>query len=346
MNLPLAPHAIVEINQQIYDTWKEGSPLASVRVELTTDKTSEATVVVWDENFLITDSHLGDTGLNKSTVNVWLGYGRDLGAPLFQGKFAGHDHDGKLATFRFHDLSIDMKREKKARYHNRKTDFAVLRQLAADNGLAFSVSKDAIDSEPHASLIQRGLTDWEFARTIARRAGLRLYVIGQTLYAEEAGKSKQERQTITYRDDFLLVRPISLTYKLPENRRGRPGKVEVRGRGHGGSQLSGCAGEGTRGNSDLGVHEDLPHHTQRGAERRAQAKRATHRESAFEHRIRLLPAYEGSRIGLRESIGLAGVGDFYGGTYIVHELCSEFRAGSLIDELTLRRDIERPRTKK
>lgn len=346
MSLPLVPHAIFELNGRRYDSHVNEGVLVSIRVELTTDKTSEATLVVCDPKFTFTDSHLTETGLRQTVIAIWLGYGNDMGAPVFRGKFASHEHDGQLATFRFHDLGAKMKQEKKTRYHNRKTDFGILRDVAAEHGLNFMLHGDAPDSEPHDSLIQRGVTDWAFARTIARRAGLRMWVDGSTLHAEEAGKTGRGGVTIRYLEDFLLIRPVSLSYRLPENRRGRPGAVGVRTRGAGGTQLEGRDGDGTRGNTHLGVKEDLTHHTQRAAERRARAKRAALREGAFEHRIRLLPAYRGLRVGLRGSVNLENVGRFYGGTYIAHEMVIDFRPGALVDELTLRRDIEKPKAKK
>lgn len=342
--LPLAARCIVEIGGTRYDSVREGSLLQSVTVDLTTDKTSEAVIVFADSDFSFTDRHLDESGLPNLQARVWMGY-RELGEPWFKGTLAGHEHDGEYATFRFHDQGAKMKRETKVRYHNRKTDIEIMRELAAEHGLQLSLGDGVEDSEQHDSLIQRGVSDWDFIRTIARRSGVRVWVEGDTLFVRSAGKDGQSAATITYREDFLLVRPVSLSYTLPESRRGRHRSVAVHGRGAAGKRLTGEAQEDGRGRVHQGAGEDLTHHTKAAADRRARARRAHVRESAFEHRIRLIPATVAGRIGLRYVLKLAGCGDFYGGEYTVHSLRKEWRTGKLVDELTLRRDLGKQKTR-
>lgn len=321
-----------------YSSRVDGSRLACVTVDLTTDKTSEASVTFADPDFEITDRHLDDTGLPRLGVRIWLGYGEELGEPHFKGVLAGHEHDGERATFRFHDTGAKLKTEKKLRYHNGKTDFGVLRSIAEEHELRFVVLNGARDGAAHESLIQQGMTDWAFVQTIARRSGIRLWVEGDTMFAQEAGKHGTAAQTITYRKDFLLVRPVSLSYKLPENRRGRHAAVKFHVRGADGRRLTGEDAVDERGRKHQSAGEDLPHHTRAEAARRARGKRLHVKETGFEHRIRLLDAGT-SRFRLRAVLALAGCGDFYGGEYVIHALRKEWRRGALTDELTLRRDI-------
>ncbi len=345
--LPLSARCIVVIDQTRYDSAREGSLIQSVSVDLTTDKTSEAVVTFADPTFAFTDRYLDETGMRHLEVRIWMGYGEELGEPWFKGTLAGHEHDGEYATFRFHDPGAKMKREKKQRYHTAKTDFEILRSIAGEYGLRFTVLDEARDSEPHESIIQRG-SDWDFARTIARRAGVRLWFEGDTLFAREAGKRGAASTTLVYRDDFLIIRPVSFSYKLPESRRGRHRSVRVHARGSGGRRLTGEDTTDGRGRVDEGGGKDLPHHTKRGAERRARAKRLHAKESAFEHRIRLLPASGVTRINLRSVVGLDGCGEFYGGEYVVHSLRKDWRTGKLTDDVTLRRDLGqvKPKTRR
>lgn len=314
-------------------------------LDLTADKTSEAEITFADPDFAVTDQHLDATGLPNLSCRVWMAYdGDNLGPSWFKGTLAGHEHDGRVARFRFHDQGSKMKREKKARFHNGKTDFDVLRAVASEHGLSFVVMDDAPDSAPHTSLIQRGVSDWDFARTIARRSGVRLWVEGDTLFAQEAGKHGASVTRLKYRDDFLMMLPAGFSYRLPENRRGRHRSVHVHARGSAGERLTGEVTSDDRGRVHQGVREDLTHHTKAGAMRRARAIRANAREKAFEHRVRLVAASP-ARISLRSVITLAGCGAFYSGEYVVHALRKEWRRGSIQDELTLRRDIGRQKQK-
>lgn len=336
--LPLTARCVIDMGSVRYSSRNESSRLMTVTVDLTTDRTSEAEVVFADPNFEITDRHLDDTGLPRLTARIWLGYGEDLGEPHFKGVLAGHEHDGERAVFRFHDQGAKLKTDKKLRYHNGKSDFDIIRSIAGEYEMNFVVLEGAQDGEAHESLIQRGVNDWDFIRTIARRYGIRLWIEGDTIFAQGAGKHGTSAQVITYRKDFLLVRPVSLSYKLPENRRGRHQSVKFHVRGAGGQRVTGEDVSDERGRKHQSAGEDLPHHTRGEAARRARGKRLHVKESAFEHRIRLLDA-SASRFRLRSVITLAGCGDFYGGDYVIHALRKEWRRGALMDELTLRRDL-------
>jgi phage protein D len=329
---------IVEIGGTRYDSRAEEARLRSAALDLTADRTSEAEISFADPDFTFTDRHLNQRPSIK--CRVWMGYGESIGEPLFKGRLAGHEHDGEYATFRFHDQAAVMKRERKLRYHRGKTDFGMMRSIAEEHGLQFQLLGDARDSEAHPSLPQQGVTDWDFIRLIARRSGLRVWVEGDTLLAQKAGVQGGGGMILTYREDFLMLRSLSLSYRLPESRRGRHQRVAVHGRGPAGERITGEASGDDRGRVHQSAREDLTHHTRSEAERRAHAIKAGVRESAFENRIRLIEA-AGATPALRGVVTLKGCGAFYGGDYVVHALRKEFRRGALVDELTLRRDVGR-----
>ena len=243
------------------------------------------------------------------------------------------EYDDQVSKFCFHDKSSEMRKEKKAVYHNRTTYLQILRKLATQNGLLFVGPDGPDEGEVFDSVMQDGKTDWEFARKIARRAG-------DTLFAKEANRTGAPVVTINYPTDFIMLRGFGLSYKLPENRHGRPRRVEVRGRGRNAARLSGEAEDGSRGNVELGIKEDLPKHTTKAAKHRAKARRESKREHAFEHHVSLLPAFQGGHIHVESTIMLTGLGEFYSGKYLVTETRNNFRAGSLTNELTLGRDIK------
>lgn len=334
------PRCIVEIGGTRYDSRAPESRLRSVAIELTADRTGEAEISFADPDFAFTDRHLDQTGMPNLQCRVWMGYAEGVGEAIFKGRLVGHEHDGEYATFRFHDRAAVMKREQKLRYHRAKTDFGVMRSIAEEHGLQFQLVGEARDSAAHPSLPQQGVTDWDFILLIARRSGLRVWVEGDTLFAQKAGVQGGAAAILTYREDFLMLRPVSLTYRLPESRRGRHQRVAVHGRGPAGERITGESAGDERGRVHQSAREDLTHHTRAEAERRANAIKAGVRESAFEHRVRLIEAAAaGTTPALRGGVTLKGCGDFYGGDYVVHVLRREFRRGALTVELTLRRDL-------
>ena len=356
MTIPINPHAIVElfetqgkteINKRRYDSWRDGQLLAQVAIELTTDQASEATIVVLDEDFRFTDRHLTETGMRRLMIRLWLGFGEDLGPSLFKGMLARTESDGRKATFVFHDLSTQLKQEKKTRYHNRTTTLQLLKKLALENKEIgnFSGPDTAVDEEVYDSLIQAEETDWEFARRIARRDGWVIWVQDDTLFCQEAATYENPMADLVWKRDAHLLHGSRLTYKLPENRRGKPKAVEVRGRGRGGGRLSGHSDESPRGQSQIEIKRDLPKHSLKAARRRAHAHKTLQREHSFEHTIRLLPSYQGRRIQVRQTIRLTGAGLFYSDRYIVDAIRYEYRPGSLTTDLSIYKDIERAKRK-
>lgn len=333
----MTPHCIVEIDGQRFDSWR-GQDLISANVELTTDKTGEGSVELFDPDFKILDGFLGD-GVRALSARFWFGWNQDLGNSLFIGTLARVEWSERITTFRFHDFSAKMKSQKKARYHKKKSDLEILKNLAEENGLKFSAPQNFAPSEKFDSLMQSGKSDWDFALKIAERAGLRLYVRGNMLFAVEAGKTSQSISSPVFEKDFMLLRGFNLGYKVPENKKGRPKKTEVRGRGKSGKQLKGSVTTGAVGTEDVILREDLPKQTIAVAERRASGKTNRRREYAFEHQIETLSSFR-TIIDLRNTITLGGLGKFFSGNYLVTDVRYDFSPGNLISEMTVGRDMK------
>lgn len=334
----LAPHCIVEIDGKQFDSWR-GENLISSAVDLTTDKTGEGSVELFDPDYKLIDKFLAG-GVKTLQARFYYGWTINPGNPLFTGNLARVEWSNQISTLRFHDKSSKMKQEKKTRYHKKKSDLQILRKLAEDNGLRFSIKSQIGESQMIDSWMQAGKTDWEFALKVASRAGLRLYVRGDTLFAVDAGTTtlNDPSATLNFDKDFTLLRGFNLSYKLPENKKGRPHTTTVRGRGKNDRQLKGAAHAGESGTTDIVVHEDLPQPSVSLATRRATGKTNKRREYAFEHQIRTLPSFR-QIIEVRNTITLAGMGKFFSGDYLVTDIRYNFRAGQLIAEMTVGRDI-------
>lgn len=334
----IAPHCIVEIENRRFDSWL-GKDLIAASVELTTDKTGEGSIELYDPAFKFIDGFLAG-GVNPLQARFSFGWKKDLGASLFVGKLARAEWKDQVTTLRFHDFSSKMKQKKKTRYFKKKSDLQILKNLAEDNELKFSLKGNIADASPLDSLMQAGKTDWEMALKIAERAGLRLYVRGDTLFAVEAGTTKTEPSsaTLILAADFTLLRGFNLSYKLPENKKGRYKKTEVRARTKDGKRLTGTKDIGTTGTENVIVREDLPKQTVALANRRASGKSKRQREYAFEHQLQTMSSFE-KIIELRNTITLGGMGKFFGGDYIVTDIRYNFRPGQLTSELTVGRDI-------
>jgi hypothetical protein len=333
----IAPHCIVNIEGRQFDSWRQDNVIISAAVELTTDKTGEGAVELFDPDFKIVDGFLGG-GVKPLAAQFYYGWENNLGSAVFLGSLARVEWGDKTTTLRFHDHSAKMKQQKKGRYFKKKTDLQILEKLATDNGLSFQKKGEVKDGQPLDSYMQPGKTDWEFALKIAERAGLRLYVRENTLFVVEAGKTGDASQTLIFEQDFELLRDFNLTYKLPDNKKGRPKRTEVRGRAKGGKRLKGSITTGPRGQDDVVVREDLPKHTVSLATRRATGKTNRRREYAFEHQLRTLHSFR-KIIDVRTTLRLGGMGAFFSGEYVVTDIRYDFRPGQLISEITVGRDI-------
>lgn len=338
-----APHCIVEIGGRRFDSY-EGENLISANVNLTTDRSGEGVVELYDPKFAVIDNFLAG-GVKSLISNFYFSWSKNVGKPFFLGNLARAEWNEQITTLRFHDNSTKMKQEKKNRYHKKKTDLQILKELAKRNGLEFVVKSCLPESQPFESLMQSGKTDWDFALKIAAQSGLLLYVGDNTLFAVEAGTSKLEKPaaTLEFEKDFTLLRGFGLSYKLPKNPKGRINKVTVRTRGKDGKALVVTAGDGEGGISDL-INKDLPSVSVARATQAAKARIGKRKEYAFEHNIKTLPSFQ-TRINLRDTITLAGMGAFYSGDYFVTEISYLFEAGKLTCEMNVGNELKSLKSK-
>lgn len=333
------PHCIVEIDGTRFDSWR-GQDLISSCVELTTDKSGEGSVELFDPKFEILDKFFS-AGAKVLTAQFWFGWEIDLGQSIFVGSLSRVEWGDRITTLRFHDHSAKMKKEKKTRYFKKQTDVQILKKLAADNGLKFSLNARIGESQPIDSLMQAARTDWEMALKIAERAGLKLYVKNDTLVAVEAGTTQLAGSvgTMIFEKDFTLLRGFNLTYKTPTDSRGRKNKTVVRGRGKAEKQITGTEQIVAGDTLDIVVKKDLPQQSVGFAQRGAKGKSNRKREYAFEHQLKTLSSFK-KVLALRDTLTLAGMGKFFSRNYVITEIRHDFKPGQLISEITVGADLK------
>lgn len=345
MTIPLSPHAVIELGDKTLDTWAEGNRVVGVEVELCTGEASKASLRVHDPApaFEFINSITSADGVKELQARVWLGFGetRELGPPVFKGMLACVEREGGATVCRFYDMGFQMRKLQRTEYHKDLTDLQIIRKLAERNGLKFQGPDKAIPLDKHKSLKQEGDTDWTLAQSCAERAGLVLYVRGDTLFAQEAAVTAETPLlTLRYREDFHLLDDFRLSFKVPENQEGRPARVETRGRGRGGRRLRGESGQHPRGAERLEIKRDLHVKSKRHADKRAEARKALEREHAFSCSVGVLPAFTGRRADVRDTVALANLPRIFNGKYLVDSVTHVFEAGQLSQELDLYRDIK------
>jgi phage protein D len=331
-----SPHARVEIDGQLFDSWLQPSLFSSVSVKLKTNESSEANLTVIDGDYRFLDSYSRADGVPVVEANVWLGYGDDLGAPLFGGLLAAAEHGGDQTTLCFYDHSFNMRREQRTEYH-KGLDIDVIGKLARRSGLDFEGPGKEARGLPLKSKKQEAQTDWEMAMRLAEEAGLVLYVRGKTLFAKPPARTAAPVLSFGARD-ALLLRGGDGRYKVPENQEGRPGQVEHRGRGRGGKRLSGVS-DTNRGTKQLIINRSLKGLSQSEANRRAQAQKELKREPAFNCRIHSLLQAD-PRVDVRQTIELTERGLLFSGLYLVDSVDHSFSAGKLDTDYDLYRDVK------
>lgn len=345
MTTPLSPHAVVELGDTTLDTWQDGNRVVGVEVELCTGEASKASLRVHDPGpaFEFIDSITSDDGVRELQARVWLGFGgtHELGPPVFKGLLACVEREGGATVCRFYDMGFKMRKIQRTEYHKNLNDLQIIRRLAGRNGLEFRGPDKSIPLDKHNSLKQEGETDWSLAQACAERAGLVLYVRGDTLFAQEAAVTAETPLlTLRYREDFLLLEDFRLSFKVPENQEGRPARVETRGRGRGGRRLRGESEQHPRGTERLEIKRDLHVKSKRHADKRAEARKALDREHAFNCSVGVLPAFTGRRADVRDTVALANLPRVFNGKYLCDTVTHVFEAGQLSMELDLYRDIK------
>jgi phage protein D len=342
---PYDAHAIVEIAGRRIDSWADGSPIEGVHVELATGEASECELRVFDPDpdYAFINSITQDDGIGELVVRAWVGFGSvaDLGQPVFKGLLARVEREHGTTVCRAYDMGFKMRKLQRTDQHNGATDLQIIEKLARRNGLGFQGPDQAVSLDKIKSSKQEGQTDWDKAAECAERAGLVLFVRGDTLFAKEAAKTANAPLlTLGFRQDFMLLDDFRVSYKVPENVEGRPAQVKVRVRGHGGSALEGASAKGQRGHERLEVKTDLPVKSKRAADKRAEARKALKREHAFTGEIGVLPSYSGRRADARDTVRLTGLPKLFNGNYLCDRVTHLFEPGALKMEMSLYRDIK------
>lgn len=205
---------------QHLDSFNDKSFFASVGVELTTDKASEAELTVVDEDLSFLDAYTRDDGVLPCAVQIWLGHGQDMGTPVFDGLLAAVEHADHLTTLCFYDRSMRMKLAQRTEQH-KGTDLDVMRKLAERNGLKLVLADTTIKGLPLKSRKQEAQTDYEFFMGLARDAGLVTWVRGDSFFVARPARVSSPVLTLKPRD-VIALEGAQFRYETPENVDGRP----------------------------------------------------------------------------------------------------------------------------
>ena len=348
-------HAIFEIDGFRWSSNDHPKLFQRLSVELATGESSMAVWQCYDPHFRVIDRYAGiaSRGTTLPVIHVWLGYGQDLGEPVFKGLLSHVSRGEMSTTFRAYDMSYRMRLVQKAEYH-KGGDLEIIKKLVERNALKFQGPENPLRLEPHKAMNQDAQTDWQHAAEVAHDAGLLLWTREDTVFAGYPAKAGEPKRTLTYKKDFTILRNFDLDFKVPENKMGRPKGVEVRGRGRGGKRLKGSSDEGSRGHEVLRVKKDLSMHTKARATARAQAQKELDREHAFTISISTLFSEDPRvRDDVRDTVALNGVGELFSTArrndvkvdnktrgYLADKVTHEFGPGKLSTMFELYRDVK------
>lgn len=336
------PHGIVFIGGDRYDTWVDKQIVARIEVELATNQCSEGNLAVFDPRFTILDRYAIDGGVPQLLCRFYLGFGTDLGPPVFLGLLDRVERYDRESVFIVQDLGLKLKDELRTEYHNNIHDLALIEKLAKRHGLLFEGPKKPPALDKHKTMIQDSKNDWELCSERAREAGLNIYVRQETLFAKEPAQISAPVLTLEYRKEFgLLLHDFSLGYKLPENQQGRPKIVEHRARKHGGRRLTGKSDAHPRGHKPVEVRHDRSIHTKAYVSRAAQGHKDLQREPAFNCTVRSIPPLPKLRPDARDTIELIKVGKLFSGPYLCDRVRHTLTGSEFQTEYTLYRDIKK-----
>jgi len=347
--LPSNPHAIIEIERSGFtdgqglvrwDSWQQERLFEGVDVELVTNESSQATWSFFDPEFKIIDAFTGTDTVSMSTVRIFLGYGQELGEPIFKGLLTQIRRGPSSTEFIAFDMGFKMKLIKKAGYKNKKDDLAILKALAERNGLKFEGPTSPLKLEPHKAIMQDEQTDWEWAMERARDSGLVIFVRQDTLFAKYPAKVETPVLSLVNKKDFVLQAGWNFLYRTPENQDGRPRVVKIRRRGKGGKLLQGQSSVSTRGRENVILKRDgSGKATKSKLTKRAQAQKELDREHAFEGQVEIVFPPNGERLDVRNTVEVLEVGKLFSGKYITDSVSYQLAPGTLGVSLGLFRDI-------
>ncbi len=352
---PAAPHGIIVVDGIKYDSWALGTPTMGLGVDQTTGEASQALWKVFDPDYRIINKYTAakqivnsnmERLVNIDTVEIWLGFGDDLGESWFKGKPASVEYgaeDGRgITTFRFYDMSYSMRKVQKNETHKNIDPIQLMAKLAERNGVNFEGPIPAIKSalEKFRALKQEAKTDWDLMKELADDVGLQLFTLNDTLFAKEAAKVGTPVITLVHKKDFHLLRDFSCRVKLPDNIEGRHAQVEAHTRGAGGKRVTGRSKSHRLGSSTTMLKRDMKIKTRRNAEMRANAIKALQRDHAFSNTFSALPAWRGRHPNVRDTIGAYGLPDIFSGEYLIDRVSQSLRAGQMQTRFDVYRDIE------
>jgi hypothetical protein len=321
----------------LFDSFTNTSFFAGVSVELTTGKASQAEFKVLDEDFSFIDSYTRSDGVMPCAAYVYLGYGEELGEPVFEGLLSAVEHNDGESTFCFYDRSLRMKLEEKTEHH-KGMDIAVMKKLVERNSLNFELADKSIKGLPLRATKQEMQTDWDFLMSLAQHAGLVVWVRGNTLYVARPAHVGEPVLTLKQRD-VLALKGEQLRYEMPENVDGSPASVEVRVRGRGGRRVSGYSAKRKRGRTKIVYHSLRTHSAPSSeAQRRAQAIKDLESEPSFTCQVKTLFYPDTRIVGTRDTVWLENRGELFSGLYLVDSVHMNFSPGELTLDFDLVRD--------
>jgi phage protein D len=341
------PHARVEIFEeqvtegkqgdainQVWDSWTDARLFSAVRVELTTNESSQVEFSVSDPELRFINQYSCISGVPWLVARVWLGFGVDLGAPVFKGLLASVEHRDGISTLRFYDMAFKMKIQQKTGYH-KGLDIDVMRELVVRNKLKF-VKPQGVKPLPLKSKKQEAQTDWELLLDLAGDAGLVIYTRGDTVFASPPARTGEPVLRLG-RKDVRVLMGGDMRYRLPENLTGRARRVEVRGRGRGGKRMAGVSSENQRGREEIVLNQSIKG-GQSEAARRANAKKELEREHAFTCTVSTF-LQTNIRADVRQTVELIEWGSLFSGRYLVDSISHDFAPGRMESSYELYRDI-------
>ena len=348
MTVRYDPHAIIEISRPgaadgqgsvRWDSWEQKGLFKRVDIELVTNESSQATWTFFDPKFLVIDAFAPTVPTEQSVVRVWLGFGDDLGEPVFKGLLAQVERSDRDTTFTAFDMGYKMKLEKKAGYKNKKDDLAILRELATRNGLKFQGPETPLKLEPNNTSTQDEQTDWEWFSERAQDAGLVFYVRHDTIFAKYPAKVGTPVMTLRNRKDFTIQPDFEFIYRTPENQDGKPKVVTHRRRGKAGKRVEGESDTSPGERTDVVIKRDTAKASKSKLTKRAQAQKDLEKEHAFEGHVPM-PMPADVRLDYRSTVKLENIGKLFSGDYVCDTVNYVFGPGELAVNVDLYRDIK------
>lgn len=354
MTIRRDPHAIIKIerpgladgqSQAAYDTWETKRLIKEVNVELATNQSSEARITFFDPHFRIIDAFSDATA--KAIVKVYLGFGQDLGEPVFKGILAQIERGDSDTTMIVFDMAYIMKLVKRSGYKNKKDDLAIIKGLVERNNtpgglpLKFEGPSEKLDLEPHQAMTQDQMSDWDWLVERARDAGLVFYVREDTVFVKKPAKTAAKPvMTLINRKDFSMISGWDFTYRTPENEDGKPKVIKHQRRGRNGRFIRGTSDEGKAGRDHTVIKRDMANPSKSKLTKRAKAQKDLEKEYAFEGRISTLMPNNGARPDVRNTVEIQEVGKLFSGKYLARTVSYKFGPGQLNLDMELYRDME------